>query len=316
MSELDTSRFEELATRYGLGELVCCRPAAAGTENRNYFLTTRTAAVERHFVLTLMDQPAHAGDVLVDLLDHCAAAGLPVPTVLRTTTGSPTSEMEGRTTLLAPRLPGWHVTNPTGEDVQAVGRFLARLHVTTADFAPALPDYPRDGAWLERGAAASRPRMSYRAASLMSDTVDRVRGALRRHDVNALPRGVIHGDLFRDNVLFNAWGLSGVVDFHHAARGFLIFDLAVAINDWCTGADGTLDPERAIAMLRAYHRLRPLTRGELWHFTVFALYAALVFWIARQAAAPGGRARDPGEFQRIVEHHTAHFLYLDERVLD
>ena len=136
-----------------------------------------------------------------------------------------------------------------------------------------------------------------------------------------LPQGPIHGDLFRDNVLFNEWGLSGVLDFHHASHGYLIYDLAVAANDWCTDATGALDEERTLALLRAYHRIRPLHPQELWHFPVFALYAGLAFWTSRlvvtleQRRGRAVRANNPEELQRIVEHHAAHFFYLDQRRL-
>jgi homoserine kinase type II len=139
--------------------------------------------------------------------------------------------------------------------------------------------------------------------------------------VRELPTGIIHADLFRDNVLFNERGLTGVLDFHNAAQGYLIYDLAVAANDWCNDGNGILDPERTLALLRAYHQIRPLTRHELWFFSGFTLYAALVFWLLRLsfAAHPehAGEVRfnNPEELQRIVEQHSAHFFYLDERLL-
>jgi len=142
-----------------------------------------------------------------------------------------------------------------------------------------------------------------------------------RNDVAELPRGVIHGDLFRDNVLFNERGLTGVLDFHHAARGALIYDLAVAANDWCTDSSGLTVPDRAIELLRAYHRIRPLSRSEIRLFPAFALYGALAFWLSRLAVAierDAGRSvrtNNPEEFERIVSQHHAHFFYLDERML-
>ena len=155
----------------------------------------------------------------------------------------------------------------------------------------------------------------------MKDTARRVTHGLARQDVQSLPKGPIHGDLFRDNVLFSAQGLTGVLDFHHAATGYLVYDLAVAANDWCTDTQGAIDPERAMALLRSYHAIRPLQRQELWHFPLFCLYAALAFWLSRSTGALKSRGRslarskNPHEFQRIVAHHTAHFFYIDERQL-
>lgn len=319
--ELELLQLEALTAEYPIGELIRYRPAAAGIENSNFFLRTLRDGVAGHYVLTVLERPANAGEALVPLLDDCVAAGLPVPRVIRTRDGSPYAAFEGKRVMVCARLPGSHVCNPTQRQVGAVGRFLARLHRVTADSAAALPDYPRDLAWLEHHADALAPHMGQRDRELMDDTRRTVASLLARNDVALLPRGAVHGDLFRDNVLFNEWGLSGALDFHHAARGFLIYDLAVAANDWCTSGDGALDAERTLALLRAYHRLRPLTRQELWYFPVFALYGALAFWTSRLTVSlqkrrgEAVRANDPAEFQRIVEHHRAHFLYLDERVL-
>jgi homoserine kinase type II len=214
------------------------------------------------------------------------------------------------------------VSNPTLRQVQALGRFLARLHVITGQEDLHLPAYPRDLSWLARNAEACRGRCGYAVSTLMTDVRQELDDALNRTDVSELPRGAIHGDLFRDNVLFNEWGLAGVLDFHHAANGYLVYDLAVAANDWCTEASGALDPERTLALLRAYHGIRPLEPAELWYFPVFALYAALVFWTSRLTVALERRrgklvrVNNPDEFERIVRHHRAHFFYLDERRLE
>ncbi|HEX7034708.1 MAG TPA: phosphotransferase [Pseudomonadales bacterium] len=320
--EPDPRELETLVDDYALGELVRHWPATGGIENSNHFLVTRQARQERCWVLTVLERPPYAGDALVSLLDACVAAGLPVPAVVRTRHGQPFAELGGKRAMLCPRLPGRHVYNPTERQVQAVGRFLARFHRAALAADLALPAYPRGLDWLRRHAEQCRPHLPYSAAVLMRDTCAQLGRALARKDVAALPQGAIHADLFRDNVLFNEWGLSGVLDFHHAARGFLIYDVAIAANDWCTGADGALDPERTLALLGAYHRLRPLTRQELWYFPLFALYGALAFWISRQVVADAQRrgepvrANNPAEFHRIVRHHAAHFFYLDERLLE
>jgi homoserine kinase type II len=151
--------------------------------------------------------------------------------------------------------------------------------------------------------------------------VQEVGSLLARKDVAALPDGVIHGDLFRDNVLFNERGLTGVLDFHHAARGTLLFDLAVAANDWCSDSSGVLDPERTLTLLRAYHQIRPLLSAEAIFFPAYALYAALTFWLSRltvaadRAGTDNRRFNNPQEFERVVRQRRAHFYYVDERLL-
>lgn len=134
---------------------------------------------------------------------------------------------------------------------------------------------------------------------------------LRRAEANRLPKGVIHGDLFRDNVLFEGDRLTGLLDFHHAAVGYLIYDLAVAANDWCSLPDGRLKASQANVLLAAYHRLRPLTDTELAAFPDFMAYAALAFWLSRLSAASKAqsglpvRVKDPNEFRRIGADRAA-----------
>jgi len=325
VDRLDLPSLKALVHGYGIGEPVRYWPATSGIENSNYFIVTAQGAAadgaERQYVLTLLERPANAGDALVVLLDTCEAAGLPVPAVLRDRDGRALTELAGKPAMLCSRLPGRHVYNPTERQVEALGRFIARLHVATLASELRLPAYPRDPEWLYEQAESCRGEVPYRVGVLMADTRRQVEAALSRQDVARLPQGPIHADLFRDNVLFNEWGLSGVLDFHHASHGYLIYDLAVAANDWCTDATGALDEERALALLRAYHRIRPLHREELWHFPVFALYAALAFWTSRlvvtleQRRGRAVRTNNPEEFQRIVEHHAAHFFYLDQRRL-
>jgi homoserine kinase type II len=277
--------------------------------------------VAREYVLTVLEQPANAGTALVPLLDACVAAGLPVPAVLRNRQGLAFADLDGKPAMICTRLPGQHVHNPTQRQIEALGRFIARFHLTCSVAVPDVPPYPRDMAWLRRGEDACRGHMPFGAADLMTRTRQQLTHALGRADVTSLPTGTIHGDLFRDNVLFNQWGLAGVLDFHHASHGHLIYDLAVAANDWCTDISGALNPERTLALLRAYHDIRPLQRQELWHFPVFALYAALAFWTSRlvvtldQRRGRAVRANNPEEFERIVRQHQAHFFYLDERRL-
>lgn len=321
IQEVDPLRLEGLVAEYGVGELIRHWPASAGIENSNYFLSTLRDGRTREYVLTLLERPPNAGGGFVPLLDACVDAGLPVPAILRNQRGLAFGDLDGKPAMLCPRLPGRHVFNPTQRQVEALGRFIARLHLATGSAGLRLPAYPRDLGWLARQAEACAGGMGYASAVLMRESRQQLASALARQDVAALPRGPIHADLFRDNVLFNEWGLAGVLDFHHASEGFLIYDLAVAANDWCTEADGALDPERTLALLRAYHALRPLERGELWFFPVFALYGALAFWASRLVVAlekrrgKAVRTNNPDEFERIVRHHRRHFFYLDERLL-
>lgn len=317
ITQLDLLHLEETVSRYDIGELVRYWPAADA--GRSYFLRTMRDGHEREYVLTIIEPASTAGAPYVTLLDRCAGAGLPIARIIRNREDSPYDTLDGNPILLTPRLPGRHVYNPTVKQVQALARFIGRFHVACADLT--MPSYPRDSQWLQERFATSGAGIGYARGDLLADTVARVSSMLARADVRELPGGIIHADLFRDNVLFNERGLTGVLDFHNAAGGYLIYDLAVAANDWCSDAHGVLDPERTLAMLRAYQHIRPLTRQELWFFSGFTLYAALVVWLSRLAftrqprTAADVRFNNPEELQRIVEQHSAHFFYLDERLI-
>ncbi len=312
----------ELAARYGLGEVLAFRLAGTGIENANYFLTTAgDDGRQRQHVLTLMLQAANAGSAYEPMMRTLAAAGLPVAEPLPNLEGACVESYAGHSVLLQSCLPGRHTVNPTTRQIESLARFTARMHGTLHNPAVTLPAYPRDAAWLGTEAQTSARELPYADAELMRAAVTQVQSLLARGDTVGLPGGMIHGDLFRDNVLFNERGLTGVLDFHHAATGYWLYDLAVIANDWCTDSSGALDGDRVTSLLRAYHGVRPLRPEEVWLFPVFALYAALAFWLSRLAVVlrpdetPSARSKDPNEFRRIVRAHTAHQFYLDPRLL-
>ncbi len=321
ITQLDVLDLEHAIASYGVGELIRYWPAVNGIENSNYFIRTLDAGREREFVLTIIEQPSNAGGAYVPLLDLCAEAGLPVAGIIRNLKGDAIDSYDGKLILLSHRLTGKHVYNPTLKQVSALGRFIARFHLATAGWEEPIPDYPRTAPWLAHQAALVKDHLPYLSRTLLTDTTREISHLLARRDVADLPRGVIHGDLFRDNVLFNERGLTGVLDFHHASRGVLIYDLAVAANDWCTDSTGLMNPDRVVELLRAYHDIRPLSLSEIRLFPVFALYGALAFWLSRLAISierdhgKNVRTNNPEEFERIVAAHHAHFFYLDPRVL-
>jgi homoserine kinase type II len=306
MQPLDDETLARVVDIYGLGGVTAHWPATHGIENRNHFLTCALDGETREYVLTIMEEPASSGAMLVELLDACESNGLPVAAATRSRDGARQAMINGKAALLCRRLPGRHVINPTAIQVAAIGRFLARMHHGTAAIAPALSAYPRGAQWLAARAEACRLHLPWATRRLMLDALTEVAALLDRRDVQALPTGSVHGDLFRDNALFDQWGLSGVLDFHHASRGFLIYDVAVAANDWCVGPEGQVDTARLLALLQGYNGVRPFERAELWHLPLFMLYAGLAFWLSRLMAAveqrQGGvdRVKDPGTFERIV----------------
>ena len=310
-SLLNTEILEDLLARYDVGRLGDCRPASHGIENSNYFITTSKDGVRGHWVLTVLEQPSNSGSGYVPLLDLCHDAGLPVAPVVRNISGDAIESLDGKAAMLAPMLPGKHVDNPSVQQLEALGGFIGDFHRATSTPGFEVAAYPRDAHWLRDRETEVRGHMADADARLVTDAVERVRNLLNRKDVSELPSGLVHGDLFRDNVLFDGSELTGIIDFHHAARGYLAYDLAVAANDWCRDPGGALDLKRAAALVGAYRRVRPLADLESELFPAFLLYAAVAFWLSRLTVALGtdrnstARFKDPDEFKAIVIDRSA-----------
>lgn len=318
VTRLSKADLQRLLRRYKVGELIDHWPAAHGIENSNYFLRTRINGALREWVLTVLEQASYAGAVLAPLLDLCHAAGLPVAPIVRNAAGGAHETLHGKAVLLTPRLPGEHPATPTAAQTAALGAAIAQLHLAAQSPAFATPPYPRDEAWLRQQAESARrhlrqppSRSADDGVRLLDVLLGNAADALRQAAADRLPSGVVHGDLFRDNVLFEGDRLTGLLDFHHAAAGYLIYDLAVAANDWCSGPDGRLNASQANALFAAYHRIRPLAAAELDAFPGFMAYAALAFWLSRLSAAGKAqsglpvRVKDPDEFQRIGADRAA-----------
>ncbi len=309
---------EEALSFFDVGRLLRYSPTTGGIENSNYFVST----TQGEFVLTLLEREPYAGPEFLNLMLALDAAGLPVSTPLPDRQGRLELVVQGKSALLQPRLPGGHVRVPTALQLTALGRLVARIHIAAKTISTRMPAYPRDAGWLQSTAASLSGQIRYNAAAALESSVATLSSILARTDAQQLPSGVIHGDIFRDNVLFRDGQLTGIIDFHHAARGTLIYDLAVVANDWCCDGSGQLSLEKTIALLKGYHDERPLTRQELWFFSPFRLYAATSFWLSRlttfvhAARSQATRTKNPREMERIVASLLRGFEYLDERLFD
>jgi homoserine kinase type II len=277
-----------------LGGAGAPEPIAAGIQNSNYFVTTGGV---RH-VLTLFEhlEPGSL-DFYLPLQLHLAGRGIPCPRPLAAPDGRLWRPLAGKPAALFTCLPGACVEAPTAAQCAALGEMLARLHAAAADF-PAPPPNPCGAAWRERTGRELAP-------ALAADARVRLLAELEFQavqDWSALPRGVIHADLFRDNALWDGDGrLSGVLDFYFAGEDCLLFDLAVVANDWCP------DDARLRALVAGYAALRPLTAAEDAAWPAMRRAAALRFWLLRLEAALSPRpgevvtVKDPGHFEALLE---------------
>lgn len=295
---------EAFLAPYGLGRLRDFQGIAAGSENTNYFISLEGG----EFVLTLVERgPVQEMSFFIDLLDVLHEARLPVPYALRTTDGQALRELAGKPALLQPRLPGKHITAPNPQHCVQVGELLGHLHVATRD-KPLERRTDRGLDWmLKEGASLTQRLPADQAAQLQAALVeiDTLKPRLL-----ALPRANLHADLFRDNVLFEGTHLTGLIDFYNACSGPMLYDLAIALNDWCSDAEGRIDAVRARALLGAYAGLRHFTAVEAELWPAMLRVACVRFWLSRAIAAESfaGQAvliHDPAEFQQRLAQRQA-----------
>jgi homoserine kinase type II len=310
MSVFTTVTHEQLAAwlkHYSIGVLVDLRGIASGIENTNYYVTT----THGRFVLTLFEKlKPHELPFYLHLMAHLSSHGIPAPKPIANLNNSLLDELNGKPAAIVTCLEGQPVMEPAPDHCARVGEVLAELHLAGQTYAGYLENL-RGPRWWSAVAPEIYPFLAREDVELLKAEI-RFQ-ADHRHD--ALPRGVIHADLFRDNVLFldsqprDEPRVGGFIDFYFACVDVLIYDVAIAVNDWGTNADCTLNQERATALLAGYKQVRPFTEAEREAWPVMLRAGALRFWVSRlydfHLPRPGEltHAHDPERFRRILRRH-------------
>lgn len=276
-TEVTDDDLARLLLDYGLGSLLSYKGIAEGVENTNYLVHT----TEGTFILTLYERRVDTNDLpfFLSLLAHLHRRGISCPLPVRTRAGEMVTEVAGRSAAIVTFLEGVWPRRPKVHHCAAVGRALAELHLAGQDF-----PLTRKNALSLEGWHALYDRFSARA-----DEVARGLGTLVSYELahldrawpKALPDGVIHADLFPDNVFFIGERLSGLIDFYFACNDFWAYDLAICLNAWCFEPDFAFNATKARALLSAYQSLRPLSAAEYEAFPTLARGAALRFLLTR-----------------------------------
>ncbi len=258
---------------YAVGRLAELRGIEAGVQNSNFFVTTTLG----RYVLTLFESVPRADlPYYLNLMAHLARHGLPVPAPIANRHNEYLGTLEGKPAALVLRLAGQSDDMPSPERCARLGSMLAGLHLAGLSFGRRQQN-PRGAIWREATAA----RIEHFLRKDEREMLSRELVFQRDLDRETLPQGVIHADLFRDNVLWDGEYVGGVIDFYFACNDALLFDVAVTVNDWCTLPDGDLDLVRARALLDAYHADRPFTAVESRVWPGMLRRAALRFWLSR-----------------------------------
>jgi homoserine kinase type II len=301
VSEADA---QALLSRYTLGELERLEGIAQGVENTNFFLSTTTG----EYVLTLFEHIPRADlPFYVGLMEHLARHEIRAPIPMHTADGAMIAELNGKAACIVTRLLGAPRARPTASDCHVAGALLGDIHIAAIEYDASLEN-GRGRAWRESFAERVRPHVS-RAESELIDAENRYQA---NQDDSVLPQGVIHGDYFHDNVLWDEAGGPGVIDFYFACDDALAYDVAIGVNDWCVTAEASVDPARARAFVEGYASRRPFTVFERDLWPVVLRRAALRTWLGRLGYNHFPRAshltipKDHAFSRRLLEHHIEH----------
>ena len=292
-----------LMSQLGLGELTELRGIEGGIENTNYFATTDLG----DYVLTLFERLNHSQlPFYLYLMKHLAEKGIPVPNPAANSDGDILHTLCDKPAAVVNRLLGKSQLTPDVVHCAAVGAMMARMHLAGEDYNRSQPNL-RGLAWWNDTVPVVLPYLEEDQARLLQSELAFQNHIAQGAAYQALPKGPVHADLFRDNVMFEGEKLTGFFDFYFAGNDTWLFDLSVCMNDWCIDLNsGEHAPERALAMLNAYQEVRPLRSAERQLLPAMLRAGALRFWISRlwdfhlPREASMLKPHDPTHFERVL----------------
>lgn len=304
-TEVSDEELSAFVQAYGIGAILAFKGIAEGVENSNYFLHTEAGS----YILTLYEKRVREADLpfFIGLMEHLSGRGLTCPQPLRTRSGEALGRLAGRPAAIVTFLDGLSLKRPGPRHCEAVGAALARLHQGARDFPLTRPNALSTEGWapLLRAAEARAdevtPGLGRRAAAALDEVLQAWPAGL--------PQGVIHADLFTDNVLFIGDRVSGLIDFYFACNDALAYDLAICLNAWCFEPDGSFNLTKGQAMIAGYQDVRTLEAREIEALPVLCRGAALRFMLTRLVdwlnVPPGAlvRPKDPLEYDRKLAFH-------------
>jgi homoserine kinase type II len=289
---LSTEALKHYLEGFDIGSLTQFEAISTGIENSNYRITTQHFEQEVSTILTLVEGDNQARLPFVkQVMQHLSHYGLPVPIAKKTRSGQEQPMLLERPTLLMQRLPGTHYHQTTADHCFQLGQMMARMH-TISTALPVDSAVLYDSLWMTETLTS--------VAHLIPDSqVDLIASAIELYatlEVYELPRGLIHGDLFKDNILFQENKISGLLDFFHVSQDLWILDLGIAINDWCSNEQGVENQAASLALLSGYREIRPLEQAEEQALPAARKIAAARFALTRLQTYDAGQfLKDPQE---------------------
>jgi homoserine kinase type II len=304
-TDVTDEELQQFLAGYDLGALLSYKGIAEGVENSNFLLHTAAGS----FILTLYEKRVAAGDLpfFLNLMEHLAARGLTCPQPVRSRGGGTLGRLANRPAAIVTFLDGVWIRRPNAAHCGAVGEALAQLHLAGADFGMTRRNGLSVEGWrpLFESAASRADLVQAGLREAIATELARLEMSWPRH----LPHGVIHADLFPDNVFFLGDRLSGLIDFYFACTDALAYDIAVCLNAWCFEPDHSYNMTKGRALLHSYMRKRALSPPEIAALPLLCRGAALRFLLTRLVdwlEVPAGalvRPKDPIEYYRKLRFH-------------
>lgn len=306
-TQVNDEELKRFVAGHGLGELRWCKGITEGVENTNYMVETASG----RFILTIYERRVNPRDLpfYLGLMEHLSAKGIACPLPVRDASGAQFARLAGREAAIVTFLDGMSVRQPAAAHCALVGETLARMHLAGLDYPMQL-----ENALGPRGWAPLYARFRDRVEDVqpgLGGLVEQELATLLPAWPEALQRGVIHADLFPDNVFFLGDRLSGVIDFYFACTDMLAYDIAVCLNAWCFDTARRFERDKAVALLAGYQRVRKLDAPEREALPTLARGAALRFLLTRAEAwlntpvDADVRPHDPAEYVARIHHHRA-----------
>jgi homoserine kinase type II len=290
---------------YDIGELLAYKGIAEGVENSNFLVHTSRG----YFILTLYERRVAERDLpfFLALMEHLASRGITCPQPVKNRAGQTLGRLAGRPAAIVTFLEGLWIRRPSAAHCAALGEALARLHLAGADFAMRRDNALSVAGWrkLYAGCGGRVNAVQPDLTTVLAAELD----LLEREWPRGLPQGVIHADLFPDNVFFLGDKLSGLIDFYFACTDTLAYDIAICLNAWCFEQDHAYNVTKGRALLASYAKTRPLSEQEWDELPLLARGAALRFLLTRLVdwldVPPGAlvRPKDPIEYLRKLRFH-------------
>jgi homoserine kinase type II len=306
-TEVTDEALKAFLSDYDLGRAVSFKGIAEGVENSNYLLRTESGP----YILTLYEKRVKEADLpfFLGLMEHLATHGVVCPLPVHSRSGQTLGRLAGRAATIVTFLEGLWLRRPQAVHCGQVGEALARMHLAGRGFA-----LRRENALTLSGWPTLFEAAKARADEVAPQLSERVQAELAFLTANwprGLPEGVIHADLFTDNVFFLGDRLSGLIDFYFACNDFLAYDLAICLNAWCFEQSGDFNKSKGMAMIAGYQNVRRLEPAEVDALPLLARGSALRFLLTRLVdwlnVPPGAlvKPKDPLEYLHKLRFHQA-----------